>query len=220
MDSLLSSPDRDKMAKQTMEALKKAYNGQVEPLDMAAELWAARQQNLELRRQIDAISQLKERDRLHIAALSSRVGKIKDLSLDQTTLVGQVDVAVWLAREVGLERFLNPEFKRILQNQGLNCQKIDKSFELKNPQAGTLEVTGRLGMRRISCYMKTWTQLWPGGQRKSRCSCSLFYNDSHLFFHSSAEFLAVLVEKRTRRRPPPTGHPAMETGQSLAGDIV
>ena len=133
MDSLLSSPDRDKMAKQTMEALKKAYNGQVEPLDMAAELWAARQQNLELRRQIDEISQLKEKDRLHIAALNSRVGKIKDLSLDQTTLMGQVDVAVWLAREVGLERFLNPEFKRILQNQGLNCQKIDKSFKLEKP---------------------------------------------------------------------------------------
>ena len=126
--ALLSSPHRDEMARKTMEALKKEYNGKVEPLDIAAELWATREQNLELRRQMDEISELKEKDRMHIAELSSRVGKIKDLSLDQTTLMGQVDVAIWGAREVGLERFLNPEFKRFLQNQGLNWQGLYKFF--------------------------------------------------------------------------------------------
>ena len=124
MDSLLSSPERNEMAKLTLEELKKRYHGKVDQVDLAAELWAAQCRTRELKQQLAEMSDLKEQDRRHIEQLTTRIGKIKELSLDQITLMGQVDVAIWGAREVGLERYLNPEFKRILQNQGSHEQRF------------------------------------------------------------------------------------------------
>ena len=84
---------------------------------MAAELWATRKQNMELRKVLGDIAHLKEQDKGALAQAKERITKIKSLALDQMTLLGQVDVGIWGAREVSLERFLNPDFKKVLQNQ-------------------------------------------------------------------------------------------------------
>lgn len=118
MDAMLSEPERNEMAKQTLEEMKKKYHGKVDQLDLAAELWATKRRNQDLKQLLAELGGLKEQDRLHIKQVATRIDRIKELSLDQTTLMGQVDVAIWGAREVGLERYLNPEFRRILQNQG------------------------------------------------------------------------------------------------------
>ena len=114
----LSADQKGEVVRATIEELQAKYKGKLERADMAAEIWAARQQNQELKRQVAVLCAMKEDDRLHIQQLTTRINKAKSISLDQITLMGQVDVAIWGVRELGLERFLNPEFKRILQNQG------------------------------------------------------------------------------------------------------
>ena len=117
MVDLISSPEREQEAKRMLAQLATEYNGKVEKVDLAAEVWAAREHAAQLQQKLDELCKLKQDDGLQLVQNQARIEKLQKLSLDQTVLMGQVDIAVWGAREVGLERFLNPEFRRILQNQ-------------------------------------------------------------------------------------------------------
>ena len=117
LDAALSSPQRDEMARDTLDELRKKYHGKLESKDLAAEVWALRQENQSLKIHVGELCVLKEQDKIHIERLTGMIDKIKEISLDQVTLMGQVDVALTAAREISLDRFLNPEFKKILQNQ-------------------------------------------------------------------------------------------------------
>ena len=117
VDLLLNQPEREDQAKETLKVLKQQYNGKLSELDLAAELWAERRRSQELEEVLLDLADTKEQDKNHIVQLKNRIGKIKSLALDQTTLLGQVDIGIWGAREVKLEGFLNPEFKRALHIQ-------------------------------------------------------------------------------------------------------
>ena len=95
----------------------------LESKDLAAEVWALRQENQSLKIHVGELCVLKEQDKIHIERLTDMIDKIKEISLDQVTLMGQVDVALTAAREISLDRFLNPEFKKILQNQSRRTGK-------------------------------------------------------------------------------------------------
>ena len=99
------------------------YHGKLESKDLAAEVWALRQENQSLKIHVGELCVLKEQDKIHIERLTGMIDKIKEISLDQVTLMGQVDVALTAAREISLDRFLNPEFKKILQNQSRRTGK-------------------------------------------------------------------------------------------------
>ena len=116
VDLLLNQPERESKARETLAILEQQY-GQVTTLDMAAELWAERRRAQELVEVMHDLVELKEKDRNHIEQLKARVTKIKELTLDQTVLLGQVDIGITNAREVTLEKFMNPEFKKVLHNQ-------------------------------------------------------------------------------------------------------
>ena len=117
VDLILNQPERDSKAEETLATLKKQYSDKLTDLDLAAELWAERRRARELEEVMHDLAEAKEQDRSHIGQLRNRIDKIKSLALDQTTLLGQVDIGIWGAREVTLERFLNPEFKRALHIQ-------------------------------------------------------------------------------------------------------
>ena len=49
------------------------------------------------------------------------------MTVDQATLLGQTDIAIWGARELDIEKSLNPEFSRTLKNQNRSNRRGDET---------------------------------------------------------------------------------------------
>ena len=53
--------------------------------------------------------------------------KLDTFTMDQATLLGQTDIAIWGARELDLEKSLNPEFTKTLRDQNRNNRRGDET---------------------------------------------------------------------------------------------
>ena len=106
----------EKMAQMTLKGLEQNQK-KVERIDIAAELWAAHTQNQELRDVIETLARKYESSRAQLDQANERAKKLDTLTVDQATLLGQTDIAIWGARELDIEKSLNPEFSRTLKNK-------------------------------------------------------------------------------------------------------
>jgi len=107
------------MAQMTLKGLEQNQK-KVERIDIAAELWAAHTQNQELREVIETLARKYE-------SRNERAKKLDTLTVDQATLLGQTDIAIWGARELDIEKSLNPEFSRTLKNQNRSNRRGDET---------------------------------------------------------------------------------------------
>ena len=116
----------EKMAQMTLKGLEQNQK-KVERIDIAAELWAAHTQNQELRDVIETLARKYESSRAQLDQANERAKKLDTLTVDQATLLGQTDIAIWGARELDIEKSLNPEFSRTLKNQNRSNRRGDET---------------------------------------------------------------------------------------------
>ena len=123
---ILEQQDMEKMAQMTLKGLEQNQK-KVERIDIAAELWAAHTQNQELRNVIETLARKYESSRAQLDQANERAKKLDTLTIDQATLLGQTDIAIWGARELDIEKSLNPEFSRTLKNQNRSNRRGDET---------------------------------------------------------------------------------------------
>ena len=68
-----------------------------------------------------------ESSRAQLDQANERAKKLDTLTVDQATLLGQTDIAIWGARELDIEKSLNPEFSRTLKNQNRSNRRGDET---------------------------------------------------------------------------------------------
>jgi hypothetical protein len=120
IDDIIANTSNSEKVAQTKDItadMQEKYKGKPSEGHLMLEIFARNKQIQQLLTSMMNIAQQKEENNIQLNDVKDRLAEIREVTLDQTVMLGQVDIAITDARELSLERFLNPEFKKILNQQ-------------------------------------------------------------------------------------------------------
>ena len=119
IDDIIANTSNSEKVAQTKDItadMQEKYKGKPSEGHLMLEIFA-RNKIQQLLTSMMNIAQQREENNIQLNDVKDRLAEIREVTLDQTVMLGQVDIAITDARELSLERFLNPEFKKILNQQ-------------------------------------------------------------------------------------------------------